>query len=117
MFRVCKVSDIQENSLNKFTIDKKDILLGKKDGKLFACDNWCPHRGASMHKGYFKDNNIVCYMHQYEYDIDSGKLTNMKSWKKSETWVEQNPAWRESGDLKMYDVIIKSNEIYVKPRE
>lgn len=24
-------------------------------------------------------------MHEYEFDIDSGKLTNMKSWKKSDT--------------------------------
>lgn len=117
MFRVCNVSDIKENSMNKFTVDKKDILVGKKDGKLFACDNWCPHRGASMHKGFYKDNNIVCYMHDYEFDVNSGKLINMKSWKKSDTWMEQNPAWRASGDLIMYDVEVKDDEIYVKLRK
>ncbi len=58
MFRVCNVSDIKENSLNKFTIEKKEILVGKKNGKLFACDNSCPHRGASLHKGVFKENNF-----------------------------------------------------------
>lgn len=117
MFKVCKVSDIEENSLQKFDIGKKEILVGKRNGKLFACDNSCPHRGASLHKGYFNDNNVVCYMHKYEYDIDTGKLKKMASWKKSDTWVEQNPAWRESGNLIMYDVIVVSNEIYVKPRE
>ena len=117
MFRVCDVSDIKENSMSKFTIDKKEILVGKKNGKLFACDNSCPHRGASMHKGYYKDDKVVCYMHDYEFDIESGKLTNMKSWKKSDTWVEQNPAWRASGDLIMYDVEIKDDGVYVEPRQ
>ncbi len=116
MFRVCNVSEIKENSMNKFTIEKKEILVGKKNGKLFACDNSCPHRGASMHKGVYKENNVVCYMHDYEFDVLTGKLTNMKSWKKSETWVEQNPAWRASGDLIMYDIEIKENEVYLKIR-
>ena len=116
MIRVCNISDIKENSLNKFTIENKEVLVGNKNGKLFACDNSCPHKGASMHKGIYKNNNIVCYMHDYEFDIDSGKLTNMKSWKKSETWVEQNPAWRASGDLIMYDVEIKGNEVCIKVR-
>lgn len=114
MIRVCNVSDIKENSLNKFIIENKEVLVGNKNGKLFACDNSCPHRGASMHKGIYKNNNVVCYMHDYEFDIDSGKLTNMKSWKKSETWVEQNLAWRASGDLIMYDLEIKGNEVYIK---
>ena len=116
MFRVCSVSEINENSMNKFTIENKEILVGKKNGKLFACDNSCPHRGASLHKGVYKGNNVVCYMHDYEFDVLTGKLTNMKSWKKSDTWVEQNPAWRASGDLIMYDIEIKDNDVYLEIR-
>lgn len=112
MFRICSVSDI-ENSMTKLTVDKKDILVGRKDGKLFVCNNSCPHKGASLHKGYYKNNNIVCAMHDYEFDVDSGKLTNMKSWKKSDTWVEQNYSWRASGDLTMYDVKIRDDDIYL----
>lgn len=114
MFRVCSVSDVLENSLNKFIIDKKEILVGKKDGKVFACNNSCPHKGASLHKGVYKDNNLVCHMHNYSFDIHSGKLTNMASWKKSDTWVEQNYSWRASGDLMMYDVMVKNDEIYLR---
>ena len=66
---MCNVSEIKENSLNKFTIEKKEILVGKKNGKLFACDNSCTHRGESMHKGIYKGNNVVSYMHDYEFDV------------------------------------------------
>ena len=114
MYRVCKLSDISDNSLNKFVINTKEILVGMRNGKLFACDNSCPHRGASLHKGSYNENNLVCYLHGYEYDICTGKLTKMRSWKQSETWIEQNPAWRESGDLIMYDVVVKSGQVYLK---
>lgn len=116
LFKVCKISDIKENSLNKFTIYKKEILVGKINGKLFACNNTCPHRGASLDRGYYKGNDLVCYLHEYEFDVNSGKVVNMKSWKKSDTWKEQSPEWRRSGNLVMYDIIKKSDYIYVKPR-
>lgn len=114
MYIICKLSDIADNSLHKFTVNGKDILIGMRNGKLFACDNACPHRGASLHKGHYSGDNLVCYLHGYEYDVCSGKLTKMKSWKQSKTWVEQNPAWRESGDLVMYEVLVKSGFVYVR---
>jgi len=114
LIRVCSVSDIKEDSLNKFIIGQKEVLVGNRNGKLFACDNMCPHKGASLHKGTYKDNNLMCYMHDYTFDISSGKLINMASWKKSDSWVEQSYSWRKSGDLMIYDVIIQENNIYLK---
>jgi hypothetical protein len=53
-------------------------------------------------------------MHGYEFDIFTGKLVNMKSWKRDSRWMEQTAAWRESGDLIMYFVVEKDNEVYVE---
>jgi hypothetical protein len=52
-------------------------------------------------------------MHGYEFNIFSGKLVNMKSWKKESQWMEQTPAWRQSGDLTLYPVVERENEVYV----
>lgn len=114
MYKVCKISEIADNSLQKFTINGKDVLIGMRNGKLFACDNACPHRGASLHKGHYEGNNIVCHLHGYEFDVCSGKLTKMKSWKQGDGWVEQNPEWRKSGDLIMYEIVEDSGYVCVK---
>jgi nitrite reductase/ring-hydroxylating ferredoxin subunit len=113
LFRVCKSSDIQENSMRTFSAYKTDILVGRHRGTLFACNNSCPHRGASLSKGEIKDDNIVCYMHGYEFNIFTGKLVNMKSWKKETQWIEQTDAWRKSGDLTLYPVKERGDEVYV----
>jgi nitrite reductase/ring-hydroxylating ferredoxin subunit len=99
--------------LRLFTVNKNNVLAGRRRGRLFACDNLCPHRGASLSKGELKQDDIVCYMHGYEYNVFSGKLVNMKSWKREETWMEQSLEWRESGDLVLYPIFEKDGSIFV----
>lgn len=113
--RLCNAQDIADNSWNVFTINNfVDVMVGFRNGKLFAFDNSCPHKGAPLSKGEFNGDRIVCHRHFYEFNIFSGKLENMPSWKKEDTWVEQNPAWRASGDLKLYHAFIKEGSIYVE---
>jgi nitrite reductase/ring-hydroxylating ferredoxin subunit len=74
LHRVCSSDEINNNSMAVFTINHTDILIGRRNGKLFACNNSCPHRGASLSKGHFNNDNIVCYMHGYEYSSSSNGL-------------------------------------------
>ena len=111
---ICNSDELQDNSMRVFTVDSTDVLVGRRNGRLFACNNSCPHRGASLSKGEFKDDNIVCYMHGYEYNLFTGRLENMKSWKAEETWVEQSPEWRKSGDLVLYKIKEHDGTVYVQ---
>ena len=52
-------------------------------------------------------------MHGYEYNVFTAKLVDMKSWKKEDTWMEQNPEWRKSEDLILYSVFEKDGNIYL----
>ncbi len=51
---VCKSDEIQEKSMKMFRVDQTEVLVGRLYGKLFACNNSCPHRGASLVKGELK---------------------------------------------------------------
>ncbi len=112
-YPVCKSSELIDDTMMKVSIDLIDVLVGRRNGKLFACDNSCPHKGASLSKGCLNGDNVVCYMHGYEYNVFTGKLENMKSWKKEDTWVEQDMEWRKSGDLIMYNVSEEDGTVYV----
>ena len=99
--------------MKAFYVEKTDVLVGRLKGRLFACNNSCPHRGASLSKGELKGENVICYMHGYEFSVFTGKRVTMKSWKKENQWVEQTDSWRESGNLVIYPVAEKGDEIYV----
>ncbi len=105
---------MKNNSLNSFNIGTTEIVVGKRDRKLFACDAHCPHKHAYLHMGWFNGNNLVCPRHNYEFDIFTGKLMKMTSWKEGHPeWIEQNPEWRKAGDLLIYDVKVRNGYVYV----
>ncbi|HYT02735.1 MAG TPA: Rieske (2Fe-2S) protein [Candidatus Acidoferrum sp.] len=110
---ICSSEKIKDNTMQLFTVNDTDIVVGRRNGKLFAFNNSCPHRGASLSKGGLKGDNIVCYMHGYEFNVFTGKLENMKSWKREDTWLEQNSEWRKAGDLVLYHVNEKNGTIFV----
>jgi nitrite reductase/ring-hydroxylating ferredoxin subunit len=107
-------NELSNNSFKKIVLQKnEEIVVGKIGDALFAFNNVCPHKGASLSKGNLHGNNIVCYMHGYEYDVFTGKLENMKSWKKDDTWKEQTSAWRHSDDLKIYKIYEENGKILI----
>ena len=80
IYQMCDVTSIQNNSMKVFQLKLKssviDVLIGKINGKLFACNNYCPHRGASLSKSDLSpsNNRIICYLHDFEYNLTTGKL-------------------------------------------
>jgi nitrite reductase/ring-hydroxylating ferredoxin subunit len=83
---LCNNKDIVNDTMKPFRINtKKEVLVGKINERLFACDNYCPHKGAILSKGKLKpiENRIVCYMHYFEYNLFTGKLEKIPDiWKK-----------------------------------
>ena len=114
---VCKSEEVAEGDIKKVTVNSEDVMIGRKNGRLFACNNSCPHKGASLSKGHMNGNNIVCYMHGYEYNVFTGRLEKMTSWKKEESWVEQDLEWRRSGDLVLYPISEEDGMIYVSLKQ
>ena len=111
---VCKVDEVKDNSLRLFNVNSVEIVVGKRKGKFFACVAHCPHKGSYLHKGWFNGDNLVCPLHNYEFNVSTGKLEKMTSWKEEHpTWIEQDPEWRKSGDLILYDVKVRNGYVLV----
>ncbi|ARM75403.1 aromatic ring-hydroxylating oxygenase subunit alpha [Acidianus manzaensis] len=60
----------------------KDILLLRREEKIYAFSNRCPHRLAKLSHGKFLDNEIQCPYHGWRYNLE-GKLTYIPSLGKS----------------------------------
>jgi len=111
---MCDVNSIQNNGMKVFKLKLKssmiDVLIGKINGKLFACNNYCPHRGASLSKSELSPNNdrIICYLHDFEYNLITGKLEKIPR-----KWLNQSSEWKKSDNLVIYKIIEKDDNIYI----
>lgn len=68
-----ETSDFIPSQPKKVTIWNKDYVVWKNNNDYHACDNICPHRGASLAEGSVCNNNIVCPYHGYEFN-SNGEL-------------------------------------------
>lgn len=71
--RVCKEWDIPLGLGRSFVVAGRRIAVFKaRDGKLFAVDGTCPHRGGPLADGMIVGHQVVCPLHAFRFSADSG---------------------------------------------
>lgn len=60
-----------------FELKGEKICVTRTQKGVYAVQDKCPHNGASLSKGFCSANNeIVCPLHRYSFDLQSGKATS-----------------------------------------
>jgi len=69
-------SALPERSMEVVEISGRKVALAKLAGKVFAFDNTCPHLGGSLGRGTLKGNCVVCPLHHWSFDLDTGRCVD-----------------------------------------
>lgn len=66
--------ELQENDLvTQIKVNGKKLCLVKNKGEIHILQNTCPHAGGILSGGWCDKGNLVCPIHRYEYDLNTGK--------------------------------------------
>jgi nitrite reductase/ring-hydroxylating ferredoxin subunit len=57
-----------------FTVAGLNLAFFNVGGRVFAIDDLCPHRGASLAEGSLNGTTVVCPWHGAEFDVTCGKV-------------------------------------------
>ena len=76
-----KVSDIVEGKSQIANANGKEIALFKVDGKVYALENTCPHRGGPLGEGYLEGSEVTCPWHAWTFDVKTGVCQTMPDMK------------------------------------
>ncbi len=71
---VTGLKDAADDQIKKMEVGGKKLILVKHDGKFFALDGTCTHKGGALGKGLVLDGKIVCPLHGAEFDLASGTV-------------------------------------------
>ncbi len=71
--KIAAVSDIPEGTGKTVEAGGKKIALFNLDGKFYAIDNTCKHRGGPLGEGELIGTSVICPWHGWEYDVTTGK--------------------------------------------
>jgi len=88
---------IQLNTFVVFELRGEKICVTRTPKGFYAVQDKCPHNGASLSKGFCsKENEIICPLHRYSFDLESGRATSGGAFA-----------------LKKYPIEIKPNGVYI----
>ena len=54
------------------TLDGRSVLIGRANGRLFACLDRCPHAGAPLKIGKLRGDELECPRHGWIFNVLTG---------------------------------------------
>ncbi|MDE1843389.1 MAG: non-heme iron oxygenase ferredoxin subunit [Thaumarchaeota archaeon] len=95
---VCKLNQLKKGEMFDFDYETKRILLANLDGKIYASDRICTHADADLSTGILTEEGVTCPLHLSTFNLKTGVPENLPA---------EIP-------LKIYNVKIEQNEIYIE---
>jgi len=71
---VCRINDLTEGTMKRVSMQDKDILLARVEGKFYAADGRCPHMHAYLSRGTLNGTVVTCPLHGSQFDLKTGKV-------------------------------------------
>ena len=68
--------DLPPEGMRIVKLQGRRIALVRKEGRVHALDNDCPHVGGYLGQGTLQGDSLVCPLHQMAFDLVTGKATN-----------------------------------------
>jgi nitrite reductase/ring-hydroxylating ferredoxin subunit len=73
--RVAKASEIEPGHARLVQVGGKHIAVFNIDGRFFAIDNTCTHRGGPLSEGEVSGHEVKCPWHGAKFDLRTGNVT------------------------------------------
>jgi nitrite reductase (NADH) small subunit len=72
--RASKKEEVPPGTIREFQLDGKTVAVANFDGKFFAINNVCLHRGGPLGQGELAGKTVTCPWHGWQYDVTTGKV-------------------------------------------
>lgn len=70
--RVLKVDKLGANQLRVARIGIRQVVVAEAQGRYYVFRNACPHAGAPLSGGTYREGMIECPRHRWKFDVRSG---------------------------------------------
>jgi len=72
--KAAKSADIKPGEARVVECAGRSLALCNVEGKFYALDNTCLHRGGPIGEGFIDGNTVTCPWHGWQYDVATGEM-------------------------------------------
>ena len=70
------VTELPAGQRRVVEVGPKSVAIFNLDGRLYAIDNTCPHRGGPLGEGDLEGSFVSCPWHAWRWDVTTGAHAN-----------------------------------------
>ena len=70
--RITRTENIPVRQGRSVTLGDAELAIFNIDGRFLAIDNQCPHKGGPLCDGIVSGTTVVCPLHGWRFDLESG---------------------------------------------
>jgi nitrite reductase/ring-hydroxylating ferredoxin subunit len=74
--KAADAKDLSEDEMLSVDLEGKEMMLVKKNGKIYALDRICTHERADLSTGFLGENRVTCPLHLSQFELETGKALN-----------------------------------------
>ena len=89
--------EIGPDEIRGALVDGTKLCIGRAGDTYFAVDDTCPHAAGSLSEGMIDDDQLICPLHAYGFEVKSGHCPD-------------DPGC----PIKAYEVRVENSELQVK---
>jgi nitrite reductase/ring-hydroxylating ferredoxin subunit len=71
--RPLRAPDLGEGEMAGVRVGDIPMLFAKVEGKIYAFNDRCPHKGFPLHKGTLEGHTLTCAYHGGKFDLRDGR--------------------------------------------
>lgn len=72
-YKIPGVKNTGQPFIERVKAGGKTLCLVGYEGKIFALSARCPHAGGDLTQGWCKEGKLICPLHRYSFDLETGK--------------------------------------------
>ena len=74
LLRAARKDEVPPGTIREFQVDGKTLAIANVDGKFYAINNTCLHRGGPLGQGQLHGKVVTCPWHGWQYDVTTGNM-------------------------------------------
>jgi nitrite reductase/ring-hydroxylating ferredoxin subunit len=74
---VARLDQVPAGTGGGFTVAGKDVAIFNVEGAIYAIEDSCLHKGASLATGQLDGKVVTCRAHGWRYDVTTGSTMNV----------------------------------------
>jgi len=72
--RTLRLEQVPPGAIQEFETDGKAIAIANVEGKIYAINGVCLHRGGPLGEGELEGPIVTCPWHGWQYNVTTGRV-------------------------------------------